>query len=141
MTDPDLDVDLDHPVAEVGGVFRGRIHRAGRVDDLVERTNRRVRAIELSLRYRAEGVGITDRATAATVQFPVDDYGRAGGRFELPVPGGDPISYDGALFRVRWEIEARVDTRWAFDPKTTIPVLVIPVGGLARYHAPHPLRW
>lgn len=140
MTDPSLVVDLEQGIVEVGGVFRGRLRRAGQLDDLSSENKQNVRGVRVSLGYTTEGRGDTDEQTVAELEFGVDEYGRVDTGFELRVPSNGPISYDGRLVRLLWSIEARVDVKLAIDRSTHIPVLVIPNGGWGLYHQPHPLR-
>lgn len=139
MTDPSVQVELEQGIVEVGGVFRGRLQRAGEVDDLASGSKQRVRAVQLTLGYETEGRGDVSERTVAEERFPVDGYGRVDTSFRLAVPSNGPISYDGRLIRVLWRIEARVDVKLAMDRTTDIPVLVIPSGGWGLYHQPHPL--
>lgn len=140
MSDPTLQVDLDSGIAEVGGRFRGRLVRAGEVDDLAGDGDQPVRAVRLSLRYTTEGRGDTDAKVIGEAEFGVDEYGRVDTTFELLVPPAGPISYDGRLIRVMWELEARVDVKLRRDRRTRIPLLVIPTNGWGLYDRPHPLR-
>jgi hypothetical protein len=139
MTDPSLEVQVDQGIVEVGGRFRGRLRRAGQLDDIATDKQQRVRAVRLVLGYRTEGRGDTDEGTVAEREFPVDAYGRLDVGFELEVPRHGPISYDGRLVRVLWTIEATVDVKLARDRSTYIPVLVVPSGGWGLYQRPHPL--
>ncbi|MDH3679310.1 MAG: hypothetical protein OEV40_05095 [Acidimicrobiia bacterium] len=140
MSDPSLQVDLESGIAEVGGRFRGRLRRAGELDDLAGDDDQPVRAVRLTLRYVTEGRGDTDSQVIGQLEFPVDTYGRLDTDFQLPVPPAGPISYDGRLIRVLWELEARVDVKLRRDRSTSIPLLVIPTNGWGLYHRPHPLR-
>lgn len=140
MSDPDLQISMENGIAEVGSPFRGRVTLSGQLDDLAESSKQSVRAVRVSLRYYTQGRGDRDSQTVVDHQFPVDTYGRVDRAFELPVPAAGPISYDGRLIRVLWEIEARVDIKRRRDAKTIVPVLVIPDGGWGLYDRPHPLR-
>lgn len=139
MTDPSLHIEMENGIAEIGGRFRGRVHRSGELDDLIDATNTRVRAIEIALRWFSQGRGLSSTKTIERVKFGVDSYGRANGEFDFRVPASAPISYRGSLFQIAWEITARVDVRWAIDRKTTVPLLVIPTGGWGTYRSPHPI--
>jgi len=139
MTDPSLNIAMQNGIAEVGGRFEGRIIRSPELDDLAPQTQP-VRAVQLLLRFWTEGRGREDSRDTAWVEFPVDQYGRLDVGFALAVPPAGPISYDGRLIRVLWEIQATVDVKYQLDRKLYVPVLVIPRGGWGHYHAPHPLR-
>ena len=142
MSDPDehLQLTLQNDMSEIGGVFRGRLVRVGDMDDLAEDSESRVRAVRLRLHYKTEGRGDTDSKTIETHEFPADEYGAVNADFELAIPDDGPISYDGQLIRVLWEIEARVDIKMRRDKRTTAAVLVLPTNGWGLYNLPHPLR-
>ena len=136
---PNLQLALQNDITEVGGSFRGRLIRMGDMDDLAQDSESSVRAVRLRLHYRTEGRGDTDAKTIETYEFPADDYGGVNVDFDLAVPEDGPISYDGRLIRVLWEIEARVDIKMRRDKRTTAPVLVLPTNGWGLYSRPHPL--
>ena len=130
-------LDLDDLVAEVGTGFTGRVHREPDADGVTSES--RARAIRLMLRLRTEGRGDTDTKPITTCEFDVESHGGLSASFELAVPTGVPISYDGSLIRVIYEIEVRVDIKLARDPKVERLVLVVPRGGKQLYDRPHPL--
>ena len=132
-----LGVELDSFVEEVGGVFTGRVSRLADADGTSSES--KARAVRMELRYWTEGRGDTDNMVISNVEFPIEPHGGLQADFRLAVPQGAPISYDGSLIRVLYEIEARVDLKLARDPKVTRAVLVVPVGGLGTYDRPHPL--
>lgn len=89
----------------------------------------RATAIAISLRWRTEGRGdqnnaivqtltahFTDGPPRTTTRFP----------FRLALPPDGPVSYHGTLFRVIWEVQARVDLSWGIDPRAVEPFLVVP---------------
>ncbi len=139
MTDSGLHLELEKGIVEVGGIVRGRIERVGQVDDLASSSDHRIRGVRVVLGYTTEGRGDVDREVVVNKEFPVDAYGGVDSHFELPVPSNGPISYDGRLIRVLWSVVARIDVKFASDPTTRIPVLIIPSGGWGLYHQPHPL--
>lgn len=140
MSEPALAVEVERGIVEVGGSVSGQLRLASELDDLATESSQRVRAVRVSLRFTTEGRGDTDERSVAELEFPVDHNGRVEARFDLTVPHDGPISYDGRLVRVRWEVEARIDVKLRRDPTTHIPVLVIPSGGWGLYHQPHPMR-
>ncbi len=137
---PDVDITLANDATEIGGVFQGQLIRVGELDDLVDRGQSRTRGIRLQLRYRTEGRGTTFTEIADEGECEADEFGRINATFELQVPRDGPISYDGSLIRVIWEIEVRVDIKRGFDTKDEIPVLVLPTNGWGIYQGPHPYR-
>lgn len=132
-------VELDQVVAECGGYFTGRVSRQPDADGVSSTS--RARAVRMVLRYRTEGRGDTNRREVSNLEFPLQPHGGLDTRFSLAVPASGPISYDGRMIRILYEIEARVDVKLARDPKIERPVLVVPIGGLGVYDRPHPLPY
>lgn len=137
--DPNLAIRLDHDVAEVGGSFRCSLRRSPADGETNDKTVGKVRAVRIVLRMRTEGRGNTDRRDFETHEIPVDEYGMATADLELAVPTDAPISYDGSLIRVLWEIEARTDLKLMGDQRSSVSVLVVPTGGLGAYDRAHPM--
>lgn len=139
--DPNLAIALDTDIAELGGWFVCDVTRSP-TDGQQNKSGRgEIRAVRLSLRWYTSGRGDTDSKTVHEVELDVDQYGMAKGRVEMPVPAKAPISYDGDLMRVRWEIVAQTDLAMKIDQKSTADVLVVPVGGLGLYDRAHPLPY
>lgn len=138
-SDPALDVDLVTDVAEVGGVFEGHLTRKPQLDDSQEAGKHRLQGVRLELRYETEGRGDTDARTVTTQRFQVDEWGQASVGFQIQVPPLGPISYDGRLIRVRWELIAIAMVKLAIDRRLSLPVLVVPRNGGGLYDRPHPL--
>ena len=132
-----LRIELDDPLCEVGAAFTGRVLREPDADGVS--TTSRARAVRLVLRMWTEGRGDKHTREVCTRSFDLQDHGGLTSAFSLSVPRSAPVSYDGSLIRVRYEIEGRVDVRLARDPKIKRPVLVVPEGGLGIYDRPHPL--
>src|SRR5438105_294430 len=65
------------------------------------------RTFQVICRWRIEGKGRKREEVVDT----------AGGgsqiAFDFAIPGSGPLSYDGKLFRIVWEIVARADIPWA----------------------------
>lgn len=139
-TDPNLSIEIDHDVAEVGGAFRCAVRRSPVDGEINDKTFGKARSVRLSLRMYTEGRGNEDQERYALTEFPIDEYGMATGIANLVVPAEAPVSYDGQLIRVRYEIEARTDLHLARDQRSSAEVLVVPRGGLGAYRRPHPLR-
>ncbi len=137
--DPNLSIRLEHDIAEVGTSFLCSVKRSPSDGETNEKTLGQIRAVRIALRMTTEGRGDEDRKDYATQELEVDDYGMASGEVRLNVPTDAPISYDGALIRIRWNIEARTDIKFGVDQKSSAPVLVVPAGGLGVYTRPHPL--
>ncbi len=132
-----MGLELEDMVCEVGGHFVGRLIRQADADGVS--TDSRARSVRLVLRLYTEGRGDVDRVDVSSLRFDLAPHGGLSAEFSLPVPATSPVSYDGTLMRVQYEIEARVDLKLARDEKYGRRVLVVPVGGLGVYDRPHPL--
>jgi hypothetical protein len=87
------------------------------------------RSIIVALGWRTEGRGDVDSDRVAEWR----EAGRtvfAGEVVRVPftfeIPGDGPVSYDGKLIRVIWEVRVRVDLPWAVDEKAEFPFRVRP---------------
>ena len=123
-------IELEAPAAECGGVVRGEVRWSG-----FEKPPRRV---VVGLVYQTAGAAEIDREVDS-VAVPATP--EASGRFELRVPLGGPITYDGHLFQVAWGVRARADIGMERDPTFDEPVAVLPADGItlwARQTAPPP---
>jgi hypothetical protein len=135
-----MTLTLANTSTELGGRFRGQVVRTGELDDRADTSRSRVRGVRARLQYRTEGRGTTNGASVDEVTLAADEFGRVNSAFELVVPAQAPISYDGLLIRLIWEIEAVVDIRSRIDTTQRYPVLVLPTNGFGVYQGPHPLR-
>jgi hypothetical protein len=130
-------IELDSPFVEPGGQVTGRVELPGA--EGVNPTVDRIREVRVLLRFRTEGRGDKDSWEGPAQSFPVGVDGALTGYFTLDVADDSPISYDGGLLRLIWEVEARTDLRLRIDKKATATVVVVPAGGLGLYRRPHPL--
>ncbi len=138
--DPNLSIQIEHDIAEVGSFFACTVSRSP-TDGVTNEPGRgQVRGVRIELGWSTEGRGDTDSDTVASLVIPVDEFGMANARVELPVPANGPISYDGALIRVRWELSAQTDIKLGVDQRSSAEVLVVPARGLGTYDRAHPLR-
>ncbi len=140
--DDRIRVDIDDDIAEPGGSFTGTLSRTpldgGGSVDSSNLPMGAERSIRVALIMRTEGRGDVDQRTIAEVGVELDRFGSASTPFSLRVPPDGPISYDGRLIRVVWEIAAITDRKLAFDKRTSAPVVVVPRGGHGHYRYPHP---
>ena len=132
-----IQLAFDDLVGEVGGAITGVVSRQADADGVASES--RARAVRLVLRLRTEGRGNTDTSDVSNQTFDLEAHGGLSVRFSLAIPRSTPISYDGSLMRVLYEVEARVDVKLARDPKVSYAVLIVPDGGLTVYQRPHPL--
>ena len=131
------EIELDNPFVEPGGQITGRVMLPGAegADPGVQR----IREVRVLARFRTEGRGDHDVWESDPLAFDVGVDGSLHASFALDVPFDGPVSYDGGLLRVIWEVEARTDLRMRIDQKTTATVIVVPMGGLGLYRRAHPL--
>lgn len=132
-----MGLELDDLVCPVGHRFSGRLIRQADADGVT--TTSKARAVRLVLRMYTEGRGDVDRSEISSCTFDLEPHGGLSASFSLSVPATSPISYDGTLMRIKYEIEARVDLKLARDDKYARQVLVVPEGGMGVYDRPHPL--
>ncbi len=130
-----LDIKLDNDIAEVDGQFTGDLTYV-----VPDEKPEAIRGIRLELRYFTEGRGDRYSKHLSSMAIEIDTSQNATKRFEIPVPENAPISYDGQLIRVLWEIKATIDIARGPDYNRVKPVIVVPVNGLGTYEYPHPLR-
>jgi hypothetical protein len=133
--EPNVSFSLDSWMAELGGWFQGQLiysptaGEAGRADGL------RVR-----LRYRTDGRGDTDRGVVVEQRYPLQAETASSTPFRVPVAPNVPISYDGELIKLRWQLEVAATRPWRPDHVVTADVVVVPVGAFRFYRGPHPFR-
>lgn len=137
--DPNLSIEIEHDIAEVGDAFACTVRRSPSDGETNAKTVGQVRAVQIALVMTTEGRGDVDSERIGETSLPVDEYGMASGVVHLVVPATAPISYDGALLRIVYRIEARTDIRLGRDQHSSAEVLVVPVGGAGVYRRPHPL--
>jgi hypothetical protein len=88
---------LDGLHAECGGAVTGTASWSG---------NRGHRPVAVVLRYRTQGRGDTDSAIVARADLGAAESGRA--RFRLEVPVAGPVSYNGQLIRLLWQVAVQI---------------------------------
>jgi len=132
-----MGLELDDLVCPVGYQFTGRLIRRADADGVSQTS--KARAVRLVLRVYTEGRGDVDKRDVSSSNFDLEPHGGLNAGFSLAVPQTSPISYDGSLMRIRYEIEARVDLKLARDDRYSRQVLVVPEGGMGVYDRPHPL--
>jgi hypothetical protein len=116
-------IELDTDVTEGGDVVTGVV-RWGPLDDVPAK-------VVVRLRYRTEGRGASDTEVVDEVIFAGSASGAE--RIELSVPVNGPMSFDGSLVKVLWELDLSLDHRLAGDRGTTVGLTVLPRGGLALW--------
>lgn len=92
---------------------------------------REINEIVIRPRWRTEGRGDEARGVVRTVRRqpgqvgPSDPFVRS---FEFTIPENGPISYEGKLIRIIWEVHVLVDVPWAGDPVHSRSFRVLPLG-------------
>ena len=89
------------------------------------------RALIIMLAWRTEGAGETDscvlrklrREFAPSASIPVNVP------FDFEIPADGPVSYDGTLLRVLWEIAVVVDIPWGLNEFEHASFRVVPHHG------------
>lgn len=77
-------------------------------------------AVEIEIGWLTEGRGTENRGTVARTSIeidPDDPFMPPWTRFSAVIPDDAPVSYDGALIRIRWGVHVRLDIPWAVDEK------------------------
>lgn len=117
-------IQMANEQVEVGAAVKGQVTWSPDGDA-------KPRGLRVTLVWRTEGKGNkkegtcdaaerTDIAPGSTVTLPFE--------FQVPIEG--PVSYDGKLMRIIWEIVARVDLPFARDEMEKREIRVVP--GLYR---------
>lgn len=83
------------------------------------------RKIEIVCRWRVEGKGRTREEVVARVEH-ADPPPEATIPFELEIPIWGPLTYDGKLLRITWEVEASADLPMARDERERLAFTVVP---------------
>jgi hypothetical protein len=122
-----MNVEFVNPSTQAaGGVVSGTLVLRPEEDVTVQ-------ASSVSLHWRTEGRGDKNEMEVGSV-----DLGALGAlspreerrfAFELPIHPDGPVTYDGKLIRVIWEIRVHLDVPWAWDKRQEFPVRVVPRGG------------
>jgi hypothetical protein len=82
------------------------------------------RSVRVTLQYRTEGRGNTDKADVTEVQLHADNQGYQ--QFQLKVPSQGPVSFDGNLISLIWEVELRLDLKGRRDPTESERLEIMP---------------
>lgn len=114
-SDSYMNIELDQPWAECGDYVSGTVSWSG---------PKRPRSVKVRLRYRTEGRGNTDKGEASEVEVLADNQGYQ--QFRLAVPSEGPVSFDGNLISLIWEVELRLDLKGRRDPKERERVEILP---------------
>ncbi len=138
--DRNISIKLANDIAEIGEAFHLTVERSP-TDGVTNDSGRgKIREVRVHLEYATQGRGTTNSATFPAATFPVDQFGMGSGDIVLPIPIHSPVSYDGRLLRVVYQIVVTTDVQAGMDHNTEIPVAVVLENGGDTYRAPHPLR-
>ena len=128
-------ITLENDVAEIGGAFEGQV-----TYNPPPKLAQSVRQLLLTLDFQTSGDNFTDQISAFTTPIETDSLGNVNQTFTLPVTEDDPISYNGKIIEISWQITATADLAYKRDVKNSISVLVLPKNGHGLYQHPHPLK-
>jgi len=84
------------------------------------------RKIEVICRWRIEGKKKAESLLDSATEENIEGRAQVAVPFDFKVPFAGPVSYDGKLFRVVWEIVANVDLPFATDETDTKVITVTP---------------
>lgn len=108
-----IELQLQEGAVAPGEPLRGRL--TGRTE-----SGKAPRAFVVEVGWRTEGRGKVDRHEVASVRLePRGTRGEIDGQIEIPLPAGGPVSYDGDLVRIIWELRVRLDIPWGRDETVT----------------------
>lgn len=89
--------------------------------------DKKPRRIAVSLEFRTEGRGSTDKGSCAEIDL--ETMQQSGTLpFQLRIPDEIAPSYHGKLIALCYRVEARLDLAFARDPKDTVSVVISPTG-------------
>jgi hypothetical protein len=105
----------------VGGTIQGRVR-------CLPAEAMKTRGVRVGVRWRTEGRGTTDEGFADELVLHEGDL-RAGQEYDWPFElelGEGPISYEGNLIRIVWEVVVTVDLPWSHDVEEKLSISVLP---------------
>ena len=115
MSDSYMTVEVADAVVECGATVSGIVSWSG---------PKTPRSVSVTLKYKTEGRGSTDKGEASSVEVAADSQGYH--QFHLTVPDSGPVSFDGDLISVIWEVELKLDLKGRRDLKEQQRVEVLP---------------
>ncbi len=115
-----ISITLAEDVVRLGDEVRGTASWAGQPRD--------PKAVTATLRWYTEGRGNQDRDEVATVEQRLDgpSAGLDSSTFHLSVPTDAPVTYDGMMIRLRWEVNVELDIPWGRNEEEQAEVWVLP---------------
>jgi hypothetical protein len=90
------------------------------------------RKIEVFCRWRLEGKQKAETLVDSATEEQIESRSQVVLPFDFEVPFVDPVSYDGKLFRIIWEIVATADLPFAKDEVETKVITVTPAAWTAE---------
>ncbi len=116
-----ISMEQDGPIAVGGGI-------SGRAMWVPERQVQ-VRGLVAQVRWRTEGRGIVNNAVVWQQTTPVGMVVIGSPveiAFAATLPADGPVSYNGTLLRIIWEVEVHADIPMAADEQAALPFIVVP---------------
>jgi hypothetical protein len=122
MGKPEVTIRLDQgddATFIAGDTIAGTVHVAADERD-------RVRKLTVSLRWKTIGKGDTDTGDGPSEQLLGDHefFGNSEHRFALTAPSA-PLSYNGKLIKVQWQVKVRLDRPFAFDVNEETDIRIV----------------
>lgn len=84
------------------------------------------RKIEVTFRWRIEGKKNEESVIDVTTEERIESRSEIVVPFDFEIPIDEPVSYDGKLFRIVWEVVARADMPFASDEAEAKVIVVKP---------------
>jgi hypothetical protein len=112
-----LQISLDNSIMELGQPITGQVSwQSGKSSS---------QPLKIKVGWRREGRGSKQQQTVTTLELGQLFSGCAV-PFRCDLPYKAPISFDGKLFRVIWEVSAEAQTGIWGGETQTVPIQVIP---------------
>jgi hypothetical protein len=86
-------------------------------------------ALIIMLAWRTEGQGTTDSQVVQKVRHQLSPPAPVNVPFDFEIPADGPVSYNGKLLRILWEIAVVIDIPWAMDKFEYASFQVVPHRG------------
>jgi len=140
LDDPYLDIEVASLFAEVGDAFHVSISRSSTDGRVNAPGPGNVREVRVHLERRSRDGTSEYEKSLEVFTVPIDEFGMGSAKIVVPIPTDSPISYQGELFSVFYQLVVVTNIEKAIDHKRKIDTIVVPRGGLDVYNQPHPLR-
>lgn len=116
-----ITLDQTTPIA-VGGYVSGRAV-------WMPNAGQKARAVKMAVRWRTEGRGTMNKGEVWTTNLPLTagmPLAPVTIPFNVTLPPDGPVSYNGNLIRIIWEVRMEIDEPLKKDEFAAVPFVVIP---------------